>query len=136
MVHQQIFSIISITTDSSYCMLNFLSLSFCLYLSLCRLPKLLLLLIFVERFSRLKSDVHMTTGKDPGSINHCTCNIYITFKQIVSISDSRLYFRSGNESALLTIYHYKVNFLEKCVKFPSSSKIIHQMLVLHISCNS
>ena len=63
-------------------------------------------------FVKLK-DVHVTT-RGPGSINRYTCNIYSTL---------RLWFQR-NQSALLTIYHYKVTcfFFLKCANSQAAGK--------------
>lgn len=80
-------------------------------------PKSPLMIILGGYFLQFKS-VHMTTGWNPGSINHCTCNIYSTVKQLLQSRVAGCVFKGGNEYALLTIYHYKVNFFKNSV--PSS----------------
>lgn len=55
-------------------------------------PKSSLMIILGGYFPKFKS-VHMTTGWNPGSINHCTCNIYS--QTVASVKGSRLCIQRG-----------------------------------------
>lgn len=55
----------------------------------------------------------MTTVRFQAASTIVHATFTVTFTQVASIRDSRLcflFFRRENESTLLTIYHYKVNF--------------------------